>query len=59
MKDKRQKPSGNQHFLLGPNPKPGDTRPRNAFGVIIGFGAAYNDYYAQQEREQKRTTPDA
>ena len=33
-----------RHFIIEP-PAPGDERPRNAFGVLIGFGAAYAEYY--------------
>ena len=33
-----------RHFIIEP-PAPGDNRPRNAFGVLIGFGEAYAKYY--------------
>jgi hypothetical protein len=37
-----------QHFLIS-EPKPGDDRPRNAFGILIGFGEAKRAYYENLE----------
>ena len=36
-------------FLLPPQPQPGDNRPRNAFGYLLGFGEAYAAHYRQQD----------
>jgi len=36
-------------FLLPPQPKPGDKRPRNAFGFLLGFGKAYAEFYRRQD----------
>lgn len=33
-----------------PEPDPGDERPRNAFGYLLGFGEAYRRYYEEQDR---------
>ena len=41
----------NQVFIL-PTPKPGDTRERNAFGVLKGFGRAAADYYSHQNNQK-------
>ena len=30
-------------------PEPGDKRPRNAFGILLGFGEAYSEYYRKQD----------
>jgi len=38
--------NGNQFFLLPPQPKSNDKRPRNAFGFLLGFGKAAKAYYA-------------
>jgi hypothetical protein len=43
-----------QHFIINA-PEPGDTRPRNAFGVLIGFGKAYNEYHERKDREMPYT----
>lgn len=45
---------GNQHFLLPPQPKPNDKRPRNAFGFLIGFGKAAKAYYEKQDKERDK-----
>ena len=42
--------TGNQYFLLPPQPDPKDRRPRNAFGYLIGFGKAAKAYYAKQDK---------
>ncbi len=34
-----------RHFIINP-PAEGDTRERNAFGVLTGFGKAYAAHYA-------------
>ncbi len=31
-------------------PQPDDNRPRNAYGVLIGFGQAYAAFYAAQDK---------
>jgi hypothetical protein len=36
----------NGPFYLS-QPDPTDTRPRNAFGILLGFGKAYSEYYNQ------------
>ena len=41
----------NQVFLLGPQPAPDDTRPRNGFGVLLAFGQAYAAYYDELDRQ--------
>ena len=41
----------NQVFILSSEPKPGDTRERNAFGVLKGFGKAAADYYSRQDKD--------
>jgi hypothetical protein len=41
-------------FLLPPQPKPGDTRPRNAFGYLLGFGKAYAEFYRRQDEARAR-----
>ena len=38
-------------FLLQP-PKPGDTRPRNVWGVLKGFGKAYKEHYDRLDAER-------
>jgi hypothetical protein len=38
-------------FILPRQPAPDDTRPRNAFGYLEGFGAAYREYYERRDRE--------
>ncbi len=38
-------------FLTWPNPEPGDTRPRNAFGVLKSFGQQYKEYYDKKDSE--------
>jgi len=51
---------GNQHFILPPQPKPNDKRPRNAFGYLLGFGKAAKAYYEKQDKKKakkKRKTP--
>lgn len=45
----------NQVFLLPPQPKPGDTRERTAFGFLKGFGAAHDAYWnAKDKAENER-----
>lgn len=41
---------GNQYFLLPPQRKPNDKRPRNAFGYLLGFGKAMKTYYEKQDK---------
>ena len=41
---------GNQHFLLPPQPKPSDKRPRNGFGFLLGFGKAAKAYYEKCDK---------
>lgn len=36
-------------------PTPGDTRPRNAFGILTGFGDAYSAHYAAEDRRKTTT----
>lgn len=48
---KKLRKARNQHFHIS-EPEPGDTRPRNAFGVLIGFGEAYAAYYAKRDAER-------
>jgi hypothetical protein len=43
-----------RHFIIDP-PAPGDDRPRNAFGVLIGFGEAYNAYYRNRDMKANAT----
>ncbi len=43
--------NGNQFFLLPPQPKSNDKRPRNAFGFLLGFGKAAKAYYAKLNKE--------
>lgn len=43
----------NQHFLIPPQRK-GDKRPRNAFGVLKGFGKAYKAYYDKQDKKARK-----
>lgn len=43
----------NNSAILIRAPEPGDDRPRNAFGVLLGFGAAYAEYYRRKDAEQK------
>jgi hypothetical protein len=43
--------SGNQYFLLPPQPDPKDRRKRNAFGYLIGFGKAASAYYLKRDRQ--------
>lgn len=43
------------HFYL-PAPKPGDTRPRNAFGIPLEFGEMKRAYYARLDAEAAATT---
>lgn len=43
--------TGNQYFLLPPQPDPKDHRPRNAFGFLIGFGKAASAYYKKRDKE--------
>ena len=43
--------TGNQYFLLPPQPDPKDRRPRNAFGYLIGFGKAASAYYRKKDRQ--------
>lgn len=38
----------NGPFYLS-QPEPGDDRPRNAFGILIGFGQAYSEYYRRRD----------
>jgi hypothetical protein len=38
-------------FII-PAPRPGDTRERNAFGVLVGFGKAYAAHYAALDKSQ-------
>ncbi|MGE3406433.1 MAG: hypothetical protein AB7I37_06420 [Pirellulales bacterium] len=45
---------GNQYFILPPQPKPNDKRPRNAFGFLIGFGKAAKAYYEKQDRAKAK-----
>lgn len=52
---KEGKVLGNQYFLLGSNPKPNDKRPRNAFGILIGFGQAYSEYWAKKDEAALKT----
>lgn len=47
----------NPAFLLPRNPEPGDDRPRNAFGILIGFGEAYSKYYDDKERVARQAQP--
>lgn len=42
---------GNQYFLLPPQPKSNDKRPRNAFGYLIGFGKAASAYYRRLDKK--------
>jgi hypothetical protein len=39
-------------FILPQQPAPDDTRPRNAFGYLIGFGEAAAEYYRRRDEEQ-------
>jgi len=51
---------GNQHFLLPPQPKPNDKRPRDAFGYLLGFGKAMKAYHEKQDKvkeKKKRKSP--
>lgn len=48
--------TGNQYFLLPERPEPDDTRPRNAFGILKGFGEAYAAYYAEQDKQRQAMT---
>ncbi len=41
------------HFIV-PEPLPNDRRPRNAFGILKGFGKAYAAYYAAQDNKLGR-----
>ncbi len=50
MKQKKFKYSGTEYFYVRA-PEPGDTRPRNAFGMLKGFGEAYDAYYAKKDAE--------
>ncbi len=43
--------TGNQYFLLPPQPDPNDRRPRNAFGFLIGFGKAASAYYKKRDKQ--------
>lgn len=43
--------TGNQYFLLPPQPAPNDRRPRNAFGYLIGFGKAVKAYYTKRDKQ--------
>lgn len=47
---------GNHHFhLANPALQGIDKRPRNAFGVLLGFGQAYAAHYrALDKRQTKR-----
>jgi hypothetical protein len=45
---------GNHAAISIPAPLAGDGRPRNAFGVLTGFGQAYADYYAKRDRMAAR-----
>lgn len=54
---------GNQYFLLPPQPKASDKRPRNAFGYLLGFGKAASAYYrmldkgtAKAKAKKRKTT---
>lgn len=44
----------NGPFYLSPQPSSADTRPRNAFGYLTGFGKAFAAHY--QERRPMKTT---
>jgi hypothetical protein len=44
----RDAPNG--PFYLPRQPDPDDTRPRNAFGYLIGFGEAYRAYYERRDQ---------
>lgn len=35
--------------FIVPEPREGDTRERNAFGILKGFGKAYAAYYAARD----------
>lgn len=43
--------TGNQYFILPPQPDPKDRRPRNAFGYLIGFGKAAAAYYRKRDKQ--------
>lgn len=43
--------TGNQYFILPPQPDPNDRRPRNAFGYLIGFGKAAKAFYAKRDKQ--------
>jgi hypothetical protein len=45
----------NGPFYLS-QPEPGDDRPRNAFGILIGFGQAYSEYYNRQAMKPVRSS---
>lgn len=39
-------------FIL-PRPEPDDTRPRNVWGILKGFGQAYAEYYRKQDARER------
>lgn len=42
----------NRFFIISP-PKDDDDRPRNAFGVLTGFGEAYSAWYDRRDGQQR------
>lgn len=46
------KPTINHAAIQLAAPTPGDTRPRNAFGVLTGFGEAYSAHYTAEDRRK-------
>lgn len=43
-------------FILPQQPLPGDTRGRNAFGYLVGFGKAYKEFHEKKNREANMKT---